>query len=69
MVDTTQNITDEWSEKISEVEKTKDLFGLNNQLKTEDKVKEKLKEFDLDFSDYVMKQRTDTFKKAFRLKC
>lgn len=36
LVDTTQDITDEWSEKISEVEKTKDLFGLNNLLKTED---------------------------------
>ncbi|MDE6031112.1 MAG: hypothetical protein K2G32_05775, partial [Oscillospiraceae bacterium] len=35
-VDSTQDISDEWSEKISEVEKTKDLFGLNRQLKTED---------------------------------
>ena len=35
-VDSTRDITDEWSEKISDVEKTKDLFGLNNQLKTED---------------------------------
>ncbi len=35
-VDSTRDITDEWSEKISEVEKTKDLFGLNNLLKTED---------------------------------
>ncbi len=36
MVDLTRDISDEWSEKISEVEKTKDLFGLNNLLKTED---------------------------------
>ncbi len=36
LVDTTQNITDEWSERISEVEKTKDLFGLNSLLKIED---------------------------------
>lgn len=35
-VDSTRNITDEWSERISEVEKTKDLFGLNNLLKTVD---------------------------------
>lgn len=35
-VDSTRDISDEWSEKISEVEKTKDLFGLNNLLKTED---------------------------------
>lgn len=35
-VDSTRDITDEWSERISEVEKTKDLFGLNNLLKTED---------------------------------
>ena len=35
-VDSTQDISDEWSEKISEVEKTKDLFGLNRILKTED---------------------------------
>ena len=36
LVDLTRDISDEWSEKISEVEKTKDLFGLNNLLKTED---------------------------------
>lgn len=36
LVDSTRDITDEWSERISEVEKTKDLFGLNNLLKTED---------------------------------
>lgn len=35
-VDLTRDISDEWSERISEVEKTKDLFGLNNLLKTED---------------------------------
>jgi len=35
-VDSTWDITDEWSERISEVEKTKDLFGLNNLLKTVD---------------------------------
>ena len=35
-VDSTQDISDEWSERITEVEKTKDLFGLNRQLKTED---------------------------------
>ncbi len=35
-VDLTRDISDEWSEKISEVEKTKDLFGLNTLLKTED---------------------------------
>ena len=35
-VDSTQDIFDEWSERITEVEKTKDLFGLNRQLKTED---------------------------------
>lgn len=35
-VDLTRDISDEWSEKISEVEKTKDLFRLNNLLKTED---------------------------------
>ena len=34
-VDLTQDISDEWSEKISEVEKTKDLFGLNSLLKSE----------------------------------
>lgn len=34
-VDSTQDISDEWSEIISEVEKTKDLFGLNRRLKTE----------------------------------
>ena len=36
LVDSTRDITDEWSERISEVEKTKDLFGLNKLLKTED---------------------------------
>ena len=36
LVDSTRDITDEWSEIISEVEKTKDLFGLNTLLKTED---------------------------------
>ena len=36
LVDSTRDITDEWSERISEVEKTKDLFGLNELLKTED---------------------------------
>ena len=35
-VDSTRDISDEWSEKISEVEKSKDLFGLNKLLKTED---------------------------------
>ncbi len=35
-VDSTRDISDEWSEKISEVEKTKDLFGLNSLLKTVD---------------------------------
>ena len=35
-VDSTRDISDEWAEKISEVEKTKDLFGLNRLLKTED---------------------------------
>ena len=35
-VDSTRDISDELSEKISEVEKTKDLFGLNSLLKTED---------------------------------
>ncbi len=34
-VDITRDISDELSKKISEVEKTKDLFGLNNLLKTE----------------------------------
>ena len=34
-VDSTRDISDEWSEKISEVEKTKDLFGLNRLLKSE----------------------------------
>ncbi len=34
-VDSTRDISDEWSEKISEVEKTKDLFGLNSLLKSE----------------------------------
>ncbi len=33
-VDSTRDISDEWSEKISEVEKTKDLFGLNSLLKS-----------------------------------
>ena len=33
-VDSTRDISDEWSEKISEVEKTKDLFGLNRLLKS-----------------------------------
>lgn len=36
LVDSTFDISDEWSEKIFEVEKTKDLFGLNDLLKTED---------------------------------
>ena len=36
LVDLTRDITDEWSDRISEVEKTKDLFGLNTLLKTED---------------------------------
>ena len=36
LVDSTRDISDEWSEKISDVEKTKDLFGLNRLLKTED---------------------------------
>ena len=36
LVDSTQDITDEWSDRISKVEKTKDLFGLNKLLKTED---------------------------------
>ncbi|MBD5128947.1 MAG: hypothetical protein HDT43_03350 [Ruminococcaceae bacterium] len=35
LVDSTLDISDEWAEKISEVEKTKDLFGLNRLLKTE----------------------------------
>ncbi|MBD5112424.1 MAG: hypothetical protein HDT42_07855 [Ruminococcaceae bacterium] len=34
-VDSTRDISDEWSKKISEVEKTKDLFGLNRMLKTD----------------------------------
>ncbi|MDE7361941.1 MAG: hypothetical protein K2N38_08405 [Oscillospiraceae bacterium] len=34
-VDSTRDISDEWSEKISEVEKTKELFGLNRLLKSE----------------------------------
>ena len=34
-VDSTRDISDEWPEKISEVEKTKDLFGLNRLLKSE----------------------------------
>ena len=36
LVDSTRDITDEWSDRISEVEKSKDLFGLNKLLKTED---------------------------------
>lgn len=36
LVDSTRDITDEWSDRITEVEKTKDLFGLNTLLKTED---------------------------------
>ena len=36
LVDSTRDITDEWSERISEVEKSKDLFELNKLLKTED---------------------------------
>lgn len=36
LVDSMRDITDEWSDRISEVEKTKDIFGLNNLLKTED---------------------------------
>lgn len=35
LVDSTLDISDEWSEKISEVEKTKDVIGLNRLLKTE----------------------------------
>ncbi len=35
-VDSSRDISDRWSERISEVEKTKDIFGLNNLLKTED---------------------------------
>ncbi|MDE7399986.1 MAG: hypothetical protein K2N06_10725 [Oscillospiraceae bacterium] len=35
-VDSTRNISYEWSGKISEIEKTKDLFGLNKMLKSED---------------------------------
>lgn len=35
-VDSTRDISDEWSDKISEVEKTKDLVGLNKLLKTAD---------------------------------
>ncbi len=35
-VDSSGDISDEWWEKICEVEKTKDIFGLNNLLKTED---------------------------------
>ena len=34
--DSIRDVSDEWSEKISEVKKTKDLFGLNRLLKTED---------------------------------
>ena len=47
-VDSTRDITDEWSERISEVEKTKDLFGLNNLLKT---------------ADFSVKQRESIFQK------
>ena len=36
LVDSTRDITDEWSDRISEVEKSKDLFELNKLLKTED---------------------------------
>ena len=36
LVDSTRDITDEWSDRISEVEKNKDIFGLNNLLKTVD---------------------------------
>jgi len=35
-VDSSRDISDEWWEKICEVEKTKDIFGLNKLLKTED---------------------------------
>ncbi len=35
-VDYTQNFSDEWREKISAVKHTKDIFGLNKMLKTED---------------------------------
>jgi hypothetical protein len=35
-VDSTLNISDEWREKIIAVKQTKDVFGLNNMLKTED---------------------------------
>lgn len=35
-VDSTRDISDEWSDRISEVEKTKDLFRLNKLLKTAD---------------------------------
>ena len=35
-VETTQDISDEWSAKMIEVEKTKDLFELNSLLKSED---------------------------------
>lgn len=48
-VDLTRDISDEWSERISEVEKTKDLFGLNNLLK------------DIDFS--VKQQHESIFQK------
>lgn len=35
-VDYTQNFSGEWREKISAVKHTKDIFGLNNMLKTEE---------------------------------
>ena len=35
-VDSTRDVSDGWSEKIFKVEKTKDLFGLNSMLKSED---------------------------------
>jgi len=35
-VDSSRDISNEWWEKICEVEKTKDIFGLNELLKTED---------------------------------
>lgn len=65
-VDSSRDISNEWWEKICEVEKTKDIFGLNELLKTEDVcIKRELPKsvFYREMSKWLKKNEFDFFEK------
>ncbi len=65
-VDLSRDISNEWWEKICEVEKTKDIFGLNELLKTEDVcIKRELPKsvFYREMSKWLKKNEFDFFEK------